>query len=47
MTAASAAEGLTPEERTKAKVFDVAAGTGLCALQVSEDIRDMLMFMKL
>lgn len=36
VTAASAAEGLTPEERTTAKVFDVAAGTGLCALQLKK-----------
>ena len=36
MTAAVAAEDMPSEERENAKVFDVAAGTGLCALQVSD-----------
>ena len=34
ITASAAADGLSAEEREKAKVFDVAAGTGLCALEV-------------
>lgn len=34
VTAEAAAEGLTEEQRKNARVFDVAAGTGLCAEQL-------------
>ena len=34
VTAAAAAEGIAESERGNMKVFDVAAGTGLCGLQV-------------
>lgn len=34
VTAAEAADGLTDEQRANAKVFDVAAGTGMCAIQL-------------
>lgn len=34
ITAAEAAEGLTDAQKAEAKVFDVAAGTGMCAVQV-------------
>lgn len=36
ITAAEAAEGLTDDEKANAKVFDVAAGTGMCAVQVKK-----------
>ena len=34
VTAASAADGLTDQQKATAKVFDVAAGTGMCAEQL-------------
>lgn len=36
VTAAAAAEGLTDEQKAQARVFDVAAGTGLCAVQLKK-----------
>jgi hypothetical protein len=38
VTAASAADGLTDQQMATAKVFDVAAGTGMCAEQVTGQI---------
>lgn len=38
VTAASAADGLTDQQKATAKVFDVAAGTGMCAEQVTGQI---------
>ncbi|KAL4228392.1 Methyltransferase domain [Mactra antiquata] len=34
ITALEAAEGFTDEQKSTAKVFDVAAGTGMCAVQL-------------
>lgn len=36
VTAAEAAKGLSDEQKAQARVFDVAAGTGLCAIQLKK-----------
>jgi len=35
VTAQSAADGLTAEQKSQARVFDVASGTGMCGQQVN------------
>ena len=41
VTAQSAAEGLTVEQKSQARVFDVAAGTGMCGQQVKSAYRNL------